>query len=119
MIENLEQKYNVNIVITSALRHNMTRAEQLLKINKVNTNCFVDRTGFNYYPENKCREICDYLKNKNENKNYVIIDDQPIDYPMFFNKNKIIKTQVDKKTLNVQVKKILDVMIENTSEQFL
>lgn len=108
LILNLEKYFNVNLVISSTWRRNMLETEKVLKQNKVYTECFIDRIGSNHMSCYRGKEIQDYLKYKNETKNFVIIDDEWFDYVQVFGMEKVIKTHLIHGSLNMaQVNKFL------------
>ena len=84
------------------------------KQNGVEISCPIDKIGFYYNSIFRGREIKHYLANKQNNKNFVILDDEYFDFLKHFSSNKIIKTNIYEKSLSMdQVKHFLSKTLDN------
>lgn len=79
LIEQLSLNYDVNLVISSCWRHFMNRTMLCLNKNKVNLEK-VKRINKTCYLTSRDEEIKQFLKERNETKNFVAIDDEADDF---------------------------------------
>ena len=79
LIAQLKKEYDVELVISSTWRSNMERTMQILINHGLKTeDLFISRTRNSTNPRYRGREIMDYLENKRDKENYVIIDDETL-----------------------------------------
>jgi len=92
LIDTLTAHYETNLVISSSWRINMDKTLSIMKKNNVRLdNISVSSTKF-IVPNKRGLEILDYLNDKQDINNYVIIDDEEFDFKEYFPNSKIIKT---------------------------
>ncbi|MBQ3494445.1 MAG: hypothetical protein IJA69_03430 [Clostridia bacterium] len=95
----LTKNYNPKLVISSAWRANMKfTIETLIAHDLVFDN--IDHTPISRTPNLRANEILEYLKDKKDKNNFVIIDDEYFDFLEHFPKSKIIKTNITCQSLN-------------------
>ena len=122
LIDYLSQKYSVNLVISSVWRRDMNETIYYLNKNNIKLDKIkkIDKTG-HYYDENNVnhrdQEIKQYLKEHNETKNYVAIDDEAgmFDLPI---ENKI-ETNIKNGALNMHMIKKWINNFKNLDDEFL
>lgn len=103
LIDNLSREFNVTIVVTSTWRHNMQNTINALKNNGVNISKIkVEKINSNLPESNRGALILDYLKLK-QFTNFVIIDDEYFDYAKCNLLSHLIKTNIQNKSLNVNL----------------
>lgn len=104
LIEKLSFNYNVSLVISSTWRKDMGETVRTLIKNGLKTNLRkIFNTPITYHPNFRGLEILQFLENKKDNHNFVIIDDEMFDYLKHFKKEKIIKTDIFKGSLNMEM----------------
>ena len=95
LLETLNQNHDTELVISSTWRRDMLDTVKTLKDNGVKMNL---RRVFStpIFNESKTRgkEILSYLSNRQDNQNYVIIDDEVSDIAPHFDSSKIIQTNI-------------------------
>lgn len=95
LLETLNQSYETELVISSTWRRDMLDTVKTLKDNGVKMNL---RKVFAtpIFNESKTRgeEILSYLSKRQDNQNYIIIDDEISDIAPHFSSDKIIKTNI-------------------------
>ena len=95
LLETLNNSYDTELVISSTWRRDMLDTVKTLKDNGVKMNL---RRVFStpIFNESKTRgeEILSYLSKRQDNQNYVIIDDETCDIEPHFSKDRIIKTNI-------------------------
>ncbi len=94
LINYINGDYDCNLVISSSWRNFMTKTLSTLKKNKLILPKIVDRTELSIRNNYRGEEIINYLQDKDDNDNYVIIDDDMHDFKKFFNPSRIIKTNI-------------------------
>lgn len=100
LLNTLTTCYNVNLVISSSWRINMDETVSVLKSNKILLDeISISSTGF-ISPNKRGLEILEYLNDKQDINNYVIIDDEDFDFKEYFPSSKIIKTNFYHNPLN-------------------
>ncbi|MFW6008815.1 MAG: HAD domain-containing protein [archaeon] len=116
LISNLNKKYNTHLVISSSWRLNMTHTIKTLYDHGLKYNGFIDRTKF---LKSRIRglEIKQYLNNKVNKRNYVVIDDETSDIYPFIPKEKVIKTNLYQSLNNNHIKKYLKILNKNNIEK--
>lgn len=102
LIENLQNVFDVELVITSTWRKNMKLVEKVLTKNKLAYNKPLQRTEITAHSI-RGQEIEDFLKDKPNKENLVIIDDVTKDIFAFFPMKNIIKTNLTKALNKKQV----------------
>lgn len=115
LIDVTKKNYEVELVISSSWRSNMdftlkTLIRHGLQIKDIN----VSRIGNFYYPCYRGKEIVKYLEDKDNKENYIIIDDETFDYKEFFEKNRIIKTDIFVSDLK---KNMIDEFLKNINKK--
>ena len=115
LIEKLSLNYNVALVISSTWRRDMGETVRTLIKNGLKTNLRkIFNTPITYHPNCRGLEILQFLENKKDNKNFVIIDDELFDFLKHFPMQKIIKTDMFKESLNINmVERFLNDNIKN------
>lgn len=103
LISTLQEEYNVDLVISSTWRSDLEGTIKTLKDNGLSFNGKVNRTGFAKSPYFRGNEILDYLKNKPNSDNFVVIDDETFNFPECFPASKIIKTSYEKGSLSLKM----------------
>lgn len=118
LIQSLEKKYNIDLVIISAWRvYKFELLNNMLNKSGLKYNNDIHKTKDSNRPFIRGKEIKDYLKRKKNANNYVIIDDENFDYDKYFDKNRIIKPNIIDNALNMKmVQKFLDYINDNTNE---
>lgn len=112
LISNISKKHNCILVISSTWRTFMDQTKQVLIKNGVALPKTITRTQLPI-STNRGIEISNYLQGKKDNKNFVILDDEPKDIRKIFPENKIIKTNIKNKSLKIsQVENWLNTNIE-------
>lgn len=115
LIKKLEKQYNVIITISSSWKYDL----DLLKMNfkRFNVICKnLDKTGSVYDSKHRGKKILQYLNDKKENQNYVVIDDDDFDFQQCIPQQKIIKTEIFHNSLNLnQVKTFLNKLSKEKS----
>ena len=112
LIENLEKKYDVELVLSSTWRYDLPKAKYTLKANGLKYNKEILPTIISPNPSERGREIWYFLtyqgKDSKTFKNFVILDDEDFDYHKIFEKDNIIKTSIYDGALSLkQVKDFL------------
>ncbi|PKK95937.1 MAG: hypothetical protein CVV59_01110 [Tenericutes bacterium HGW-Tenericutes-4] len=117
LLDTLKQNYEVVLVVSSSKRSDMKKTIQQLKNNNLTCVTKIDRTSLSLDTP-RGEEILDYLKNKQDNKNYCIIDDEIEDIKPYVNKERIIKTSDQNALHKQQVVKFLKKIehLKQTSE---
>lgn len=100
LIERLNNNYNVNLVISSTWRHDLGYAVNILYANGLKYDFEIFATPISVTPNKRGKEILEFLKDKAD-YDFVIIDDEMFDYAEHFSKNKIIKTNMQNDSLNI------------------
>ncbi|PKK95935.1 MAG: hypothetical protein CVV59_01100 [Tenericutes bacterium HGW-Tenericutes-4] len=99
LFEELTKHYDVNLVISSDWKSDMAQVisalyeHDLMAVKKVEA---TRNSSFNI----RGLEIKDYLKDKEDKENFLIIDNETTDIVSFVNKDKILKTVSNKDVLN-------------------
>lgn len=111
LIEELQKRYFVQLVISSTWRGNLEFTTKTLKENGLQYNLDLHATPITD-PIERGKQILMYLSDKT-NYDFLIIDDENFDFNKYFNPNKIIKTEMFHNALSLkQVKRYLDVFID-------
>lgn len=111
LIEKLQKRYFVQLVISSTWRGNLEFTTKTLKENGLQYNLDLHATPITD-PIERGKQILMYLSDKT-NYDFLIIDDENFDFNKYFNPNKIIKTEMFHNALSLkQVKRYLDVFID-------
>lgn len=111
LIEKLQKRYFVQLVISSTWRGNLEFTTKTLKENGLQYNLDLHATPITD-PIERGKQILMYLSDKT-NYDFLIIDDENFDFNKYFNPNKIIKTEMFHNSLSLkQVKRYLDVFID-------
>lgn len=92
LIKELEEQYDVRLVISSTWRSNMVFATKTLKDNGLIFDKEIERTPI-YDPAKRGEQIVDFLSDKKD-YDFVIIDDELFDFKNYFSANKIIKCEM-------------------------
>lgn len=104
LILTLEKHYNVDLIITSTWR--LFKFDELIAIFN-NSGLIYDKTIHktkdNNNPITRSKEILEYLNDKKDRDNFVIIDDESFDFDLHFNKKNIIKTNIKDNALNKEM----------------
>lgn len=117
LISNISKRHNCVLVISSTWRTFMDWTKQVLIKNGVLLPQTIDRTELPI-STNRGVEIANYLHNKKGNKNFVILDDESKNIRKIFPENKIIKTNIKNKSLEIaQVENWLKNNFEFANEQ--
>lgn len=118
LIKELEQNYNVCLVISSTWRENLLFTIKTLKDNGLKYEKEIEMTPI-YDPVKRGEQILDYLENK-EDFDFVIIDDEMFDFKKFFKSENIIKCEMFHSALNTtMVKEFLCNLIKNKEDKTL
>ena len=113
LIAQLKKEYDVELVISSTWRSNMERTMQILINHGLKTeDLFISRTRNSTNPRYRGREIMDYLENKRDKENYVIIDDETFDFKEYFHDTRIIKTDIFISGLK---REMVDIFLKNNN----
>ena len=113
LIAQLKKEYDVELVISSTWRSNMERTIQILINHGLKTeDLFISRTRNSTNPRYRGREIMDYLENKRDKENYVIIDDETFDFKEYFHDTRIIKTDIFISGLK---REMVDIFLKNNN----
>lgn len=99
LIVHLSTDYDCNLVISSTWRMYMKKAITTLQKNGVDIPDIIDRTHISKAPKQRGKEIENFLSNKPNNDNLLIIDDEISDIIKHFSPNKIIKTNMFEESL--------------------
>ena len=94
LIAYINKQYDCNLVISSSWRRLFSTTISTLNKNKVALPTSVDSTPFAHFPHKRGKEIQTYLKGKENNSNFLIIDDKHHDFDKFFSPESIIKTSI-------------------------
>ncbi len=100
LIKVLNQCYNVELVISSTWRANLEKTIKTLYENGLEYASQIQRTELKLNPFNRGIEIKNYLKDKPNNNNFVILDDEWFDFKKHFDIKNIIKTSMWKGSLS-------------------
>lgn len=114
-IDNLNSKYKVKLVISSTWRVDMQQTIETLKTCGLKYNKEITGTGV--IDHVRGFEILDYLKDKQNNRNYVVIDDDLFDIEPYIPKTKIIRTSIFAPLNLSHVKKHLSLLNILTNKQ--
>lgn len=93
LIEKLSVVYEVQLVISSTWRSNLPFTIKTLKDNGLKYNKKIDATPI-WDPAKRGEQILSYLIDKQCKKEFVVIDDEMFDFPLYFDKKNIIKTEM-------------------------
>jgi hypothetical protein len=101
LINSLGKKYDVTLVISSTWRADMAETIVALEKNNLTQVKKIEATRLR---TNRIRgvEIKEYLQDKPDKYNYLIIDDEVSDIKAFMGEDKIIKTDMFKKALSME-----------------
>ena len=103
LISTLSSQYDCRLVVSSTWRVNMNLTERALRKNGVLIpDDILERTPLTVRRGSRGREIIAYLCEKEDNNNFVIIDDEMFDYEQYFYSKQIIKTDIYSGALNKQ-----------------
>ena len=103
-IKCLDKVYDVRLVISSSWRYHMESTIKTLKKYGLEYSKEIDRTIISKDTSKRGLEIKEYLSNK-DNYEFVIIDDEMFDYNKEFNIDNIIKTDLYKDALTLELVK--------------
>ena len=90
----LDKRYNLNMVISSTWRCNRKFTDSVLRKNGVKILGELEYTPITNTPSHRGDEILLYLQNKVNADNVLIIDDEYFDFPKYFKKCEMIKTDI-------------------------
>ena len=102
LIREKSKGYEVNLVISSTWRHYMDTIISRLNEHGLVYDGEFSRTPISGDPKKRSYEIKEYLRSK-INYDYVIIDDEALDYKQQFDESKIIKTELYERALDKQL----------------
>ena len=94
LLYGLEKQYNVKLVLSSTWRYEMHTAVRTLKRNGLEHFARIDATPIPRTPEHRGQEILQYLENKPEPYDFVVIDDEMYDFKNCFDLSHLIKTNI-------------------------
>lgn len=94
LINRLDKKYDVELVISSSWRINLKRTLSRLEANGVDFSSLANLGYTNFINGDRELEILQYLNEKNEEKNFVIIDDELFGYADYNLDKYLIKTDM-------------------------
>ena len=117
LIKNLKINYNVNLIISSTWRANMSFTTKTLYDNGLIFDGNIDRTPI-YDPSRRGEQILDFLKDK-ENFDFVIIDDEMFDFKKYFSNEKIIKCDMFYSSLSLEMVENFLNLMKKTNEHEL
>ena len=104
LIAELRKNYDVELVISSSWRANMKKTLEALINNGVVLDYLnVSRTDISSSYCYRGKEIINFLKDKKNKENYVIIDDEMFDFEECFSLDRIIKTDINISDLNEEM----------------
>ena len=111
LIETLQQEYECKLVLSTTWRHFFDKAKHILKNNGLEYLGTIGKTPYMFLKK-RAYEIMEYLQVKNENENFVVIDDKQ-HLPKFFKGKNGIKTNILNGALNMStVLNYLDINFE-------
>ena len=111
LIETLQQEYECKLVLSTTWRHFFDKAKHILKNNGLEYLGVIGKTPYMFLKK-RAYEIMEYLQVKNENENFVVIDDKQ-HLPKFFKGKNGIKTNILNGALNMStVLNYLDINFE-------
>ncbi|MFA6860627.1 MAG: HAD domain-containing protein [Clostridia bacterium] len=117
LIEYLQKRFEVNVVISSSWRHDLEKIKNKLLENGLKFSGHISKTPRTINPFNRGMEILSYLKNKDNKENYVVLDDETFDFSHTLDLKKLIKTNIFSGGLNMEmVKKFLYKFIHTQKE---
>lgn len=102
LIREKSKDNEVHIVISSTWRHYMETIIERLKEHGLDYNGEFSRTPISGDPKKRSYEIKEYLRGKT-NFDYVIIDDEILDFNEQFDSSKIIKTELYERALDQEL----------------
>lgn len=99
LIETLKSEYDVNLVLSTTWRRWFEKAKSVLKNNGLEYCGEIDKTP-KMFLKKRAFEIMAYLQGKNEDHNFVVIDDKS-HLPKYFKDSNSIKTNIVNGSLNM------------------
>ena len=103
LISKLNNFFNCQLVVSSTWRINK---EFTIKMLKKNGLVVSDDNSIHFTPltltRSRGQEVMDYLADKPDNNNLLIIDDEYFDFPKYFQKGQMIKTNIYDRSLSQQ-----------------
>lgn len=112
LITEISKDYNFKLVISSTWRIDMEETKDVFKKHNILCSDELDKTPRFFNPKHRSKEILQYLKEHNFNKDkddFVIIDDETFDFGKYFPPEKFIKTEIYHNALSMDmVKKYLE-----------
>lgn len=94
LMDYLNRDYNCELVISSSRRRAMRATIDNLKNNSVHLPHHISRTSINNSTLNRKERILEYLQNKKDNKNFLIIDNRKISFPQDSSPKYLIQTNI-------------------------
>jgi len=119
LIEELEKEYNVKLIITSTLKKFSTNYYKIMKEFGLKYSGEIEITSVDMP---KAEAIADYIKDKENFNNVVILEDLPRQILKYFKKESIIKTQIingglDKEKVENFLLKLKNAQFDDSVEQ--
>lgn len=117
LIETLEHKFSVVLVLSTFWRKNLKKASELLYNHGLRYNGIILATPFASY-KTRLFEIMEFIKKYKLNENYVVIDDIPKITQYFAEKNNIKTNIIDGALTMSSILNYIDTYHQNLSKKF-